>query len=302
MTPIAIVLIVISVFAHAFWNLLGKRRNPSASFFFVATVAAAICLSPLLVYYRQALTFIPGSVWMLVVATGVCEAVYYAGLGGAYRRGDMSLAYPLARAVPVLLVAGLSLALGRGSQISRLGLVGITMVGAGCLILPLPGFGKFRLEHYANACCLLALLAALGTSGYTLIDDEALRQLRAQPQIALNNTHVTLLFMALQAVSTTFVLAAYTLLYAPERRHLKEIWKTGKLYAAVTGLIITATYGLVLASMAYVDNVSYVAAFRQLSIPLGALLGIVVQKEPPYIPKLIGTGIVFVGLILVGLT
>ena len=41
-----------------------------------------------------------------------------------------------------------------------------------------------------------------------------------------------------------------------------------------------ATYGLVLASMAHVTNVSYAAAFRQLSIPLGAFLGIWLQKEP----------------------
>ena len=39
-------------------------------------------------------------------------------------------------------------------------------------------------------------------------------------------------------------------------------------------MIITGAYGLVLAAMAYVPNVSYVAAFRQMSIPLGAILGV----------------------------
>ena len=61
-----------------------------------------------------------------------------------------------------------------------------------------------------------------------------------------------------------------------------------------------ATYGLVLASMAYVTNVSYVAAFRQLSIPIGAVLGLTIQREPRYLPKIIGIVIVSVGLILVG--
>ena len=69
----------------------------------------------------------------------------------------------------------------------------------------------------------------------------------------------------------------------------------------VTGVVIMATYGLVLASMAYVTNVSYVAAFRQLSIPIGAILGITLLHEPRYLPKLIGIGIVCIGLILVGI-
>jgi uncharacterized membrane protein len=45
-----------------------------------------------------------------------------------------------------------------------------------------------------------------------------------------------------------------------------------------------------------------VAAFRQLSIPLGAVLGMVLLKEPHYLPKLIGVAIVFLGLILVGIS
>ena len=68
----------------------------------------------------------------------------------------------------------------------------------------------------------------------------------------------------------------------------------------MTGVVILTTYGLVLASMAYVTNVSYVAAFRQLSIPIGAVLGFTLQQEPRYLPKLMGIGIVTVGLVLVG--
>ena len=67
----------------------------------------------------------------------------------------------------------------------------------------------------------------------------------------------------------------------------------------MTGIGIYLTYGLVLVSMNYVTNVSYVAAFRQLSIPLGALLGIALLKEPRYPPKIIGVVIVFLGLVLV---
>jgi uncharacterized membrane protein len=53
--------------------------------------------------------------------------------------------------------------------------------------------------------------------------------------------------------------------------------------------------------MNYVTNVSYVAAFRQLSIPLGALFGMVLLNEPRYVPKIIGVVIIFLGLTLVGI-
>ena len=40
--------------------------------------------------------------------------------------------------------------------------------------------------------------------------------------------------------------------------------------------------------MGYVENVSYVVAFRQTSILFGTLLGILVLKEPRYKPRLVG--------------
>ena len=38
------------------------------------------------------------------------EVMYVAGLAYAYRRGDISLVYPLVRAIPVLLVAAVTFA------------------------------------------------------------------------------------------------------------------------------------------------------------------------------------------------
>ena len=86
-----------------------------------------------------------------------------------------------------------------------------------------------------------------------------------------------------------------------ERQSITDILQPYKKPAAMTGIGIYLTYGLVLVSMNYVTNVSYVAAFRQLSIPLGALLGMALLKEPRYPPKIIGVVIVFLGLVLVSM-
>jgi drug/metabolite transporter (DMT)-like permease len=300
LTWTAAVLILISAFMHAGWNLIGKRRNPSLAFFFVAGIAAAAVAAPVFFVYGEALRHVPATGWVLVGATGIAQLIYFTGLAGAYRRGDISLVYPLARALPVLMVAGVNLTLGRGDEIGDVGLAGMVLIAAGCVLLPLASFR--RLHGYLNPVTLFALVAAVGTTGYTLIDDAALRLLRGSEGVDLTDTGVTLLYIALQTTSTTLVLGLATLLVAPERRQLARVLGSRSLTAsgALTGVIIMATYGLVLAAMAFVSNVSYVAAFRQLSIPIGALFGLAFLGEPRYAPKILGVGVVTVGLVLVG--
>lgn len=303
MSTVAVVLIITSAFMHALWNFVSKRRNPSLAFFFITAVSAALLMSPLIIIHRHTLPLIPGSVWGLVIATGLAQMVYFFGLAGAYRFGDMSLAYPLARSLPILLVAAISLILGNGSDIGRISLAGMALIIAGCIVLPLPRFNKMRPRNYFNVVFLMAAIAAIGTAGYTLIDDQALRQLRDSSAIQLSNGEITLLFISLQTISTAVMLGIGTLLYRSERQQMAHIVRSRSQIVSgmVTGVVIMVTYGLVLASMAYVSNVSYVAAFRQLSIPIGAVLGLTLLREPRYIPKLVGIGVVSVGLLLVAI-
>ncbi|HEX7540926.1 MAG TPA: hypothetical protein VF352_02240 [Anaerolineales bacterium] len=299
MTLFALALITVSAFAHAFWNFLSKRQNPSAAFFLMASVTASVVLTPLLFIFWDGLIVVPASVWGLIAATGAAQAFYYIFLAGAYRTGDLSHAYPLARSLPVVLVALVSLALGRGNQIEPLAYIGFAAVTAGCLILPLPEFRGFNLGQYRQKWVLYSLLAAVCITGYTLLDDQSLRILRSLPESPLTNLDWSLLFLELETICLTIFLAGMLLAYAPERRVLRQADGSTWRYAGLMGLIIAATYGLVLLAMGYVSNVSYVFAFRQLSIPIGAGLGMLVRKEPAYPPKLVGIGIVVVGLVLV---
>lgn len=296
-------LIITSAFMHAFWNFISKRRSPTLAFFFVAAASAAMVVSPLLVAHRHVLPLVTLSVWGLILATGVAQTVYFSGLSGAYRHGDMSLAYPLARALPVLAVAAISLLIGTNGEIGLLSLFGMLLITTGCIILPLRQFSSLKLRDYVGVVYLMAVVAAVGTTAYTLIDDAVLRQLRAVMATSLSNTRVTLLFISLQALSTTILLGFVTLANVPERQRLAEITGNRRLLLTgmMTGVVIMATYGLVLASMAYVRNVSYVAAFRQLSIPIGAVLGLTLQQEARYRPKIAGIVVISIGLILVGL-
>jgi drug/metabolite transporter (DMT)-like permease len=301
MTSLALLLVGCSAFLHAFWNFLSKRRNPSATFFLMASITATVVYLPVVYLFRAGLALIPPAVWTLLLTTGAVQAVYYIFLATAYRSGDLSHAYPLARSLPVVLVALVSVLLGRGSQIEPLAYAGFGVVTAGCLILPLPDFKAFTLRSYRQTWVIFALLAAFCITAYTLIDDQALRTLRSMPEGSLSNLGWALLFGELETISLTLFMLVFVLCWPAERKVLLHApapaWRT----AAMMGFIITATYALILLAMAYVSNVSYVFAFRQLSIPIGAALGILVRREPAHIPKLVGIGLVVVGLLLVAL-
>ncbi len=301
MTLTAILLLLCSAFTHAGWNLLGKKEHPSAAFFLLANFFGTLYLLPVIFCYWDKIMLFPPLVWWLLTLTGFFLAIYFWGLSGAYRAGDLSLAYPVARSSPVIVVTFVTLVLGEGHLIGRWAIVGILLVVGGCFLLPLKNFRDRGWRHYPTLCYLLALLAALGTAGYTIVDDRALAILRSLPGQAFTPAQAAISYLLFLSVSATLWLGLIVLLAPGQRRLLKKTAVSSRKPAALTGLGIHFTYGLVLTSMAYVTNVSYVAAFRQLSVVIGAILGFTILKEPAYPPKLLGVIIIFAGLVMVAL-
>ena len=117
----------------------------------------------------------------------------------------------------------------------------------------------------------------------------------------MGNTGVTLVYAFWESVMASVWLFFYVLATQKNRSELRNLRALNKKNAVLAGLAIQITYGIVLISMAFVNNVSYVVGFRQLSIPLGAALGILVLKEKLYPPKLAGVIVMFMGLILLAL-
>ncbi len=295
-----IALVSVSAFMHAGWNAASSSRRPTASFFLVANTAGAIVLLPLFIMHAGRLPDIPGVVWGLLALTGVSMALYYAALAGAYRSGEMSVAYPVARSLPVLMVAGVEGTLGLGEPVGMLALGGMALVVAGCLVVPRGTPREAGKRSYLNATFALALLTALAITGYSIIDHEALAALKlASPD--LGSVEAVLVYAPLEALSASAFLALYCIINPAERASLGKVIRSEKFAAASTGVAIYATYMLILAAMSLASNASHVVAFRQLSIPLGAVLGIAVLKEPSPWPKLAGVGAILAGLVLVAL-
>ncbi|MFP6763448.1 MAG: hypothetical protein VB858_07515 [Planctomycetaceae bacterium] len=298
MSTVALILILISSIAHALWNLYAKRNEPSLPMFLLANLAgAAICLPGLLMHCQALARFTP-EIWGLMVCTGLFQAIYCCGLALSYRSGEISRAYPVARAVPVVAVAAVSLA--AGVAIGPAALTGMVIVVAGCLLIPTDRLQDLRLSSYRRPWLLYALTAALGTAGYTILDDRCLRLIREVS--GLSPVRAAVVFLVFDTFVSFLWLSLFVSCRRADRRQLGELLRVGKFRCVRLGAAMYLTYLMVLTAMGYASDVSYIAAMRQLSIPLGAALGVVVLGESASRTKQLGIAVTCAGLLLVSLS
>ena len=310
MQPIAIILLIFAAFGHAGWNLISKGRSPTPAFLLVANSFGTLVLLPFALFHMRVYTAFPAAVWGWLLLTGVVMAIYYAALALAYRRGELSVIYPLARSLPMAMVTLVTILSGRAGQVSSYCIAGMVLIGVGAILLPLSRFRDFHWRHYLNTACMLAVLAAAATAAYSMIDDTALRILREDGALQSLCSGISywpgvvgiiLLYSFFEGLSASFWLSFAVFSTRGGRSEVRVVVRHHKRAAFCAGTVILATYATVLVSLGFVSNVSYVVAFRQLSIPIGTLLGIYVLRESRPLPKLIGVALMFVGLIMVAL-
>ncbi|NOH62565.1 multidrug transporter [Vibrio sp. RE88] len=293
----AMFLVVISAFLHAGWNLLSKSNKASGPAFFLASSsAAALLLTPYIIWYinQVGVSAFPQAFWWILLVSGIAQMVYMLGLGFAYKQADIGVIYPIARALPVLMVGAGTVALGY--ELATLSWVGFTLITLGCLFVPLESFRQFNLQGYLNAGVLCAFIAALGTTGYSILDKEALLILGIAFQQVVSDKASAVFYLGIQFWSIALCIASY-LVFAKRFDDFKEAWAIKK-PSAIAGTMMSTTYGLVLYAMTMTENVSYVVALRQLSIVFGMIFGIIWLSEKFLVTRLTGTMLILGGLVL----
>lgn len=268
--------------------------------FSLATGWAAVLGTPLIIPAWSLVAEFTAPIYIMLALTGFCQAAYLVGLTLAYQRGELSVLYPLIRSSPLLILLFGSLVLGTLDRISPGAVLGIGLIVAGCVFLPMLHFRDIRLSHYANAATLFALLAATATAGYSLIDDTATRWIRALPGQSHHPGTIAFVYVVLQFWSASFWMALLVGLKSDWR---VPMWRgqTRHREAIKVGLLMMGTYALVVWAMAYARDVSYVAALRQISILIGVAMGIGLLKERFTAPKIVGSVLIFTGLVCVTL-
>ena len=298
MTLPAFWLILLSIFLHVGWNLISKKSQPSAAFYLLTSVTSFLIYLPCAFFAGIDWGALGAKFWGMALLSIASEILYFIGLFKTYRSTDISLAYPMVRALPVLLVAGVTTICGIGKPLSATAVAGMFVVFAGCLMMPLQKFSDFSWRNYVTPVLGYMLLAACGTTGYTIFDGMLIPQILAH---ASNSDLIaTGAFISLLEMGITLGLSTYVLSSAKEREELKKLlfrsWTPH-----ICGICSSSAYILVVLAMPLVSNVSYVQAFRQMSLPLGVAAGVFILKERCPAPRLAGVAAIVAGLVIAAL-
>lgn len=289
MSIFAVGLVLLSAALHAGWNLMVRDRRAVNMFMSLSVVAAVLFLPPLL-----PLEFLAPPVFSAVplnlVLGGVFLTVYYFGMTHSYRGGDFTVAYPLARALPVLIVACAEVALGDAPTL--LGWVGILLIAVGSMVLPLQSLRELNAARYWNRTTFWILVAAVGIAGYTVTDSTGLRQLP-------NGLIFAVRYAILEAVIGG-VIYWLVLRLAREPIVLPATLNDWKLPTLAT-FFMFGSYALILWAFQSDDRASYVIGLRQISIVIGVVAGAYLFRERGARLRIPAAVVIAAGVILLSL-
>jgi drug/metabolite transporter (DMT)-like permease len=285
MPPLAIFLVLLSTFLHAGWNLILRNQRSDFTFLQITIVISVVGLGPVLMaeWGPQPLLV---HVWRYLILAGIFQAIYYLGLTQGYRYGDFTVVYPIARALPVLLVAVGDVARGRAP--SPMAWLGMILVSIGCMMIPLESWRGFHLGHYWNRAMFWAVITALAIVGYTLTDKIAADLIEPGPWAA---ARYGIYETAGSAVVYWFILKVMG------RSILGQSSLMGWGWAAAAAIGVFGAYWLILWSYQLAFQASYVVALRQLSIVIGVVVGSTLFREPARALRIAASVVIVLGVV-----
>jgi len=287
MSPIAFILIVISAFMHALWNLLVKRSRHKTVFiwwmFVVASLLFSLSLPLVPVPFRM-----PGGRTLLLAGVGAVSFVLYHLFNGrAYRGGDLSVVYPLCQTSMVYVPIWGMILLGE-----RLSLHG----GAGILLVVL-GTYSIQLQRLSLSDLVRPFKNLRSPSVRDALAAGFIYSIGSIAEKSGVGTYSPLHFTYILVLAMLFLMSANVLRprYREQiREELRENWRlilwSGPVMMAS---FLTFRYGL------NMSPVSYAVPVRQVSIVIGVLIGILFLKESFGRIRFVSALLIMAGVVLI---
>ena len=255
MIALAVGLSIVAAALHGTWNVLVKVSGDPIATFRRATITAAVAATASLVplsaiFGRPTLTWAAA---LLCVVSSLLETSYLWFLSTAYRRGELSFVYPIARGSAPLLSVAVGLVL-LGERLS-----GAQLLGVGLLLV---GIASVTLAQAGGRATVPALLTGVMIAAYSSVD-------RIGVRLGTPWLYAWLLFtlMAIELPVTIWIATALKRYQAPGKGAPE--WSQ----ATVIGLFFWAGYLLVLWAFSLAP-LAVVAPVREISIVAVAVWGV----------------------------
>jgi drug/metabolite transporter (DMT)-like permease len=222
-------------------------------------------------------------VWTLIAVSVVVHYVYQSFVIAAYRIGDLSAVYPVARGSAPLLTA-LGAFLFMDERPAPIALLGIMILVGGIVAFALDGRHRRRADPAEARAFVLAIATGCTIATYTLVDAAGVRAAAG----ALD--YIAWFYVVEAVATTTIVWIRRGRLLAPA---LAAGWKPG----AAAALVSLGSYGLALVALR-LGATAEVAALRETGVVIGALLGTLVLGEPFGQRRLVAACVVATGAVV----
>ena len=267
---------------HAGWNASIKRTlDPLATTVLIALGAGAVAL----LFVPLAGLPAPAS-WPWLIASIVIHLFYFAGLIESYRAGDLGQVYPIARGSAPLMTALMTTVLVN-ETLGFYGWGGIVLLAAGVVLLSLRG-GR-DIANLDKRAVGFALFTAVTICAYSVVDGIGARL--AGPGRA--NAYSCALFVGIAPVVLAYALVRRGTAVLPA---MAPHWKLG----LGGGLMAVISYSIAIWAMT-VAPIAIVAALRETSVLFGAVIAVVLLKEPLRASRMAAAAMILCGVVLLRL-
>ena len=261
---------------HASWNAVVKNSSDK----YLSMTAVVLGHAPLAIVALPWVPMPPAASVPYMLASTVLHTGYQLFLLWAYRAGDMSQVYPIARGTAPIIVTLVSIVF-IGEILTPLQLTAVALIAAGIMsLLVVRGSDGLRNGKAAG----LALTTSVFIAGYTLIDGLGAR-VAATP----------LGFYAYATILNAVVFANIMALAKPGL--LTRVWPEARMTALIGGGASFVAYAIAVWGFTRAP-IALVAALRETSIIIALLISVVVMKERLNLTKLVSTFVTMVGAIL----
>jgi drug/metabolite transporter (DMT)-like permease len=282
MSIAALLLLFASASLHALWNLLLKQSQEKYIAMGWQVILGGIMAFMLLLFIGLP----PRSMWGFALISMTLEAVYFILLSNAYTDNDFSLVYPIARGTaPAFLMVWSVLFLRE--DLTAGGMLGILLIVCGMIVIGTTSLLQSRGSRVQFKGILTALAVALIISLYTLIDGTAVKHGPPVP-------YALTMFMLVPLLTTAYNLRRFGW------KRFASAWSGPRL-----PLILAAVLGILaylLALFAYtLAPVGYSGAIREMSVVIGAFLGWQFLGERLGGLRVLGSIIIFAGILVIAL-
>ena len=296
MPALAVVLVLVAAVLHAGWNILLKTSGDTLTTAVRLQAIGTAVLLPIGIaaYLANGSPAVSAAAIGLALVSGVLEAAYFVLLASAYRRGSLSLVYPLARGSAPLLAVAIGIIV-LGERLAPLAMAGVACLLAGILLVARPWQALRSAGREQRGAIGFALATGASIAAYSAVDRLGVRE--TEPWI-----YGSILAVVATILTATTVFAGRRLgllALAPPREADAPRDRFGGLGRdALAGVLSLGAYLLVLFAYA-IAPLATVAPLRESGIVLAAAWGAVRLREAAG-RRDAGTRIGAAGLVVVG--